>query len=58
MLTISNFPNPTEGERRDYAVYWQTKLNGTEGIDFPDELLDEFAGKTDKFSFAYMKEAL
>lgn len=52
-----NFPNPTEGERRDYAVYWQTKLNGTEGIDFPDELLDEFAGKTDKFSFAYMKEA-
>lgn len=39
-------------------MYWQTKLNGTEGIDFPDELLDEFAGKTDKFSFAYMKEAL
>ena len=39
-------------------MYWQNKLNGTEGIEFPDSLVDDFAGKTDKFSFAYMKEAL
>ncbi|WOO83090.1 putative ATPase YjoB [Vanrija pseudolonga] len=52
-----NFPNPTRDERRQYAVYWQDKVSDVEGIDFPDDLLDEFADKTDKFSFAYMKEA-
>ncbi|KAL1409232.1 hypothetical protein Q8F55_006065 [Vanrija albida] len=53
----NNFPNPTRDERRQYAVYWQDKVSDVEGIDFPDDLLDEFADKTDKFSFAYMKEA-
>jgi hypothetical protein len=52
------FANPAKGERRQYAVYWQKKLKPNEDIEFPDELLDQFADKTDKFSFAYMKEVL
>jgi glycerate kinase len=52
------FSNPAKGERRQYAVYWQKKLKTNEDIEFPDELLDQFAEKTDKFSFAYMKEVL
>jgi len=52
------FANPAKGERRQYAVYWQKKLKSNDDIEFPDELLDQFAEKTDKFSFAYMKEVL
>ncbi|KAK8844174.1 hypothetical protein IAR55_006968 [Kwoniella newhampshirensis] len=51
------FPDPSYAQRRDYAVYWQDKLRSIKEIKFPDALLDEFAEKTDKFSFAYMKEA-
>jgi len=58
MLNSSTFSNPAEGERRQYAVYWQKKLKSNKDIEFPDELLDQFAEKTDKFSFAYMKEVL
>ena len=54
----SNFPNPSQGERRQYALYWQDKLRSNLEIDFPDSLLDDFAAMTDDFSFAYMKEAL
>ena len=57
-MPTSNFPNPSQSERRDYAIYWQHKLHSNRDIDFPDSLLDEFAEKTDEFSFAYMKEAL
>jgi len=39
-------------------VYWQNKLKSNKNIKFPDELLDKIAAKTDKFSFAYLKEAL
>jgi transitional endoplasmic reticulum ATPase len=39
-------------------VYWQDKLANNDRIKFPNKLLDEFAAKTDGFSFAYMKEAL
>lgn len=53
----SNFPNPHRAQRRQYAAYWQKKLKGADGIQFPDALIDEFASKTDRFSFAYMKEA-
>ncbi|KLT39217.1 P-loop containing nucleoside triphosphate hydrolase protein [Cutaneotrichosporon oleaginosum] len=53
-----NFPNPSKEQRRDYALFWQGKLKDNKDIEFPDDLVDEFADKTDKFSFAYMKEAL
>jgi len=55
---ISNFPDPVKHERRQYAVYWQDKLKDNDRVEFPDSLLDDFAGKTEGFSFAYMKEAL
>ncbi|WWC58894.1 uncharacterized protein I303_101439 [Kwoniella dejecticola CBS 10117] len=51
------FPNPSRDQRRDYAIWWQDRLHDNKDIDFPDSLLDEFADKTDDFSFAYMKEA-
>lgn len=55
---LSTFPNPSQGERRQYAEYWQKKLESNKDLDFPDELLDQFAERTGKFSFAYMKEVL
>lgn len=51
------FPNPEKVERRAYAVYWQKKLKGADGVKFPDALVDEFADKTKQFSFAFLKEA-
>jgi SpoVK/Ycf46/Vps4 family AAA+-type ATPase len=54
----STFPNPTKEQRQDYARYWQNKLKDNKEIEFPDDLVGEFADKTDDFSFAYMKEAL
>lgn len=39
-------------------MYWQDKLKQNKDIDFPDSLLDTVAEKTNKFSFAYLKEAL
>ncbi|WWC66134.1 uncharacterized protein I206_100034 [Kwoniella pini CBS 10737] len=51
------FPNPSRDQRRDYAIWWQDRLHDNKEINFPDSLLDEFADKTDDFSFAYMKEA-
>ena len=57
-LRRSTFTDPKRKERREYAVYWQNKLRPNKGIKFPDELLDKVADQTDKFSFAYLKEAL
>ena len=54
----STFVDPKLAERRQYAVYWQNKLKTNKNIKFPDELLDKIAEKTQKFSFAYLKEAL
>jgi hypothetical protein len=54
----STFPDPVKSERRQYAVYWKEKLANNDRVKFPNKLLDEFAAKTDGFSFAYMKEAL
>ena len=54
----SDFPDPVKHERRQYALYWQDKLKDNDRVEFPDSLLDDFAGKTEGFSFAYMKEAL
>ena len=58
MADSSTFVDPKRTERRQYAVYWQNKLKPNKHINFPDELLDEIADKTNKFSFAYLKEAL
>lgn len=54
----SNFADPKQPERRAYAVYWQNKLKSNKNIVFPDELVDQVAERTSKFSFAYLKEAL
>ncbi|KAF5390598.1 hypothetical protein D9757_002633 [Collybiopsis confluens] len=51
------FNDPDREERALYAVYWQKKLKDNKSIDFPDELVDEVAGATKQFSFAYLKEA-
>lgn len=54
----SNFPNPTLDERKQYTLYWKGKLASNKDISFPKGLEDEVAERTDKFSFAYLKEAL
>ncbi|KAI0729314.1 P-loop containing nucleoside triphosphate hydrolase protein [Fomitopsis betulina] len=51
------FEDPDRDERALYAKYWQHKLKGNKDIDFPDRLVDEIAHITNKFSFAYLKEA-
>jgi len=51
------FEDPDLEERKLYVQYWQTKLSSNKEIDFPDRLVDEVAQLTDKFSFAYLKEA-
>lgn len=56
-LFPSLFDDPKREERALYAVYWQNKLKGNEEIDYPDSLVDKVAGATDRFSFAYLKEA-
>ena len=61
MLTIphsSEFDDPVPEERKLYVEYWQNKLKGNKDVDFPNTLVDEIASSTDKFSFAYLKEAL
>ena len=54
----SKFDDPDEEERKLYAQYWQNKLAANKDIEFPDTLVDEVAKSTEKFSFAYLKEAL
>ncbi|KAI0082447.1 P-loop containing nucleoside triphosphate hydrolase protein [Panus rudis PR-1116 ss-1] len=51
------FDDPDQEERALYAKFWQDKLKSNKGIDFPDSLVQEVAKATDKFSFAYLKEA-
>ncbi|KAJ3736527.1 P-loop containing nucleoside triphosphate hydrolase protein [Lentinula guzmanii] len=51
------FDDPDRDERALYAVYWQEKLKDNKSIDFPDTLVDEVADATNRFSFAYLKEA-
>jgi AAA+ superfamily predicted ATPase len=50
------FDAPNLSERRQYAVYWQSKLKKNPDIEFPDSLLDVIAESTNGFSFAYLKE--
>ena len=55
---LSLFDAPNLSERRQYAVYWQSKLKKNPDIEFPDSLLDVIAESTNGFSFAYLKEVL
>ncbi|KAF8969457.1 P-loop containing nucleoside triphosphate hydrolase protein [Flammula alnicola] len=51
------FDDPDEEERKLYAQYWQNKLQSNKEIEFPDRLVNKVARLTDRFSFAYLKEA-
>ncbi|KAF1834203.1 ATP-dependent Zn protease [Decorospora gaudefroyi] len=51
------FPDPSYGQRVQYAKFWQGKLKDNKEVDFPDELCEKIAEITSKFSFAYMQEA-
>ena len=52
------FDDPDAVERKLYVQYWQNKLKSNKDIDFPDSLAQEIVDTTNKFSFAYLKEAL
>lgn len=54
----SDFEAPTREERVLYAKYWQKKLKDNKNVSFPDSLIETIADLTDKFSFAFMKEAM
>jgi hypothetical protein len=41
-----------------YAQYWQRKLKDNKDVSFPDSLVTIIAEETERFSFAYLKEAL
>ena len=51
------FDLPNQDERVQYCEYWRKKLKGNKKIAFPEPLCGMIADITDKFSFAYMKEA-
>jgi len=51
------FDVPNHDERVQYAEYWRNKLKNNKKVDFPKEMDKRIADITDKFSFAYMKEA-
>ena len=51
------FPLPSVDERVQYCEYWRSKLKSNNKIEFPKRLTVAIAEITDKFSFAYMKEA-
>ncbi|KAG7449020.1 P-loop containing nucleoside triphosphate hydrolase protein [Guyanagaster necrorhizus] len=51
------FGDPDQEERGLYAKYWQRKLQANKDVSFPDSLVNEVAAATDRFSFAYLKEA-
>ncbi|KAG6869338.1 hypothetical protein C0993_000091 [Termitomyces sp. T159_Od127] len=52
-----NFDDPDLEGRTLYAKYWQNKLKDNKNISFTDKLVDDIAVSTEKFSFAYLKEA-
>ncbi|KAL8733498.1 MAG: hypothetical protein Q9166_002125 [cf. Caloplaca sp. 2 TL-2023] len=52
------FPAPSTPQRTQYCQYWRAKLaSKNPDIQLPEELCPKIAEITDKFSFAYMKEA-
>jgi hypothetical protein len=54
----SLFDDPNKASRVLYAQYWQRKLEENKDVSFPDSLLTVIADETERFSFAYLKEAL
>lgn len=53
-----NFPRPNEGEREQYAHFWQRKLQKAKSdVPFPDKLCLPIAKVTTGFSFAFLQEA-
>lgn len=54
----SLFDDPNYDERVLYNQYWQKKLKSSKEISFPDTLVKDVAKLTEKFSFAFLKEAL
>jgi transitional endoplasmic reticulum ATPase len=55
---FSLFDDPNKAARVLYAQYWQRKLKDNKDVSFPDSLVTEIAEETERFSFAYLKEAL
>lgn len=51
------YPLPNLPQRIKYCEYWRSKLSSNPEIEFPELLCTKIAEITDKFSFAYMKEA-
>ncbi|KAG6854888.1 hypothetical protein C0991_012078 [Blastosporella zonata] len=51
------FDAPDLEGRTLYAKYWQNKLKDNKNITITDKLVDDIAAATEKFSFAYLKEA-
>jgi len=51
------FDDPNKAARVLYAQYWQRKLKDNKDVSFPDPLVTEIANETERFSFAYLKEA-
>jgi len=51
------FDDPNKAARILYAQYWQRKLKDNKDVSFPDSLVTEIADETERFSFAYLKEA-
>jgi hypothetical protein len=58
VLLTSLFDDPDNAARVLYAQYWQRKLKDNKDVSFPDSLVTEIADETERFSFAYLKEAL
>ncbi|THH15203.1 hypothetical protein EW146_g5223, partial [Bondarzewia mesenterica] len=56
-LLYSLFDDPNLAARTLYVQYWQEKLKDNQDVVFPDSLVKEIAETTDRFSFAYLKEA-
>ena len=57
-MHLSLFDDPNKAARVLYAQYWQRKLKDNKDVSFPDSLLTVIADETERFSFAYLKEAL
>ncbi|KAL8788163.1 MAG: hypothetical protein Q9213_001802 [Squamulea squamosa] len=52
------FPLPSTPQRTEYCMYWRHKITAKNSdIEFPEALCEKIANITEKFSFAYMKEA-
>ena len=58
IISFSLFDDPNREARLLYVKYWQNKLADNKDVEFPESLAEEIADTTNRFSFAYLKEAL